>query len=297
MKKLLIILLATLSLKASAQWVNVTGTTQKNTSTGQIRWNFGDAGIYLPFMAGFTVTGTPTVGQVITGGSYEDIIRQLFNPSQVPTAGLTGGVVQERVAAGADLSYSLNYSYGRQASTLPIKTDGTGAVLTGASQSYNVYTTAPGAPGSVSGTQAVTVPRNVSNTFTLTVRSTDRTQTATTSFSFYDKRYLGFATAALQGDGTPTDADTRSAVFQDNSGATTTISSYVIATQPSDRYLYFVTTSPVSSVTINGTPSTDTFNLNITRTFVNASGGSRSYYFTVSKNPFGATGSTTVTIN
>lgn len=116
------------------------------------------------------------------------------------------------------------------------------------------------------------------------------------TFSSYHKRYLGFASSALNSDGTPTDADVQAAMYKDNSG-TSASTSQTLAQQSSDKYLFFVTTVPVTSITINGFPSTASFNMNISRTFVNAAGGSYTYYFCVSKNAIGSTGTTSFTSN
>lgn len=115
------------------------------------------------------------------------------------------------------------------------------------------------------------------------------------SFTPYHKRYLGFS-STLQGDGTPSDANVLSAYYIDTNGGSASINN-TAAQQGGDKYLFFVTTSLVTSISINGFPSTAAFNLNIQRTFVNAAGGSFTYYFMVSKNPFGSTGTTTISIN
>lgn len=64
MKKIVLFILLAWSAPVSAQWKGVTGPAQKNTSTGEIRWNFGADGIFAPntLYIPNNSTGTPSVG-------------------------------------------------------------------------------------------------------------------------------------------------------------------------------------------------------------------------------------------
>jgi len=208
--------------------------------------------------------------------------------TQNPTATLTGGFSQEIVASGAALSYTLNWGAGRlsatstQGATNPIAT----IVVAGTGQTF----TQPSAGSTVTGTQGVSVTRNTNTTYSNVVTTTDsKTATATTIFSFYNKRYLGFSATT-----TPTQAEILAALYQDNSGGATSLS-YTIPQQGSAKYLFYVNTSTVTSVTVNGFPSTSAFSLNNSITFTNASGGTYNGYYTVSNNQIGNLSATAVT--
>ena len=160
--------------------------------------------------------------------------------------------------------------------------------VAGTAQSFSQ----PSAPGTVSGTQSVSIARNTTTTFTNSVVTTDgKSATANTTFSFYDKRYLGWSNTT-----TPTNDEILAAVYQDNSGGTTGLT-HTLSQLGSAKYLFYANTSTVSGVTVNGFPSTAAFALNSTATVNNASGGSTTYYITVSNNPIGNVGATTIIFN
>jgi hypothetical protein len=210
--------------------------------------------------------------------------------TQNPTASLSGGVAQERVASGSALSYTLSWSGGRQnAGTNVLATNPlTTIVVATVSQSFSQ----PSVGSSVSGTQSVSVTRNTTTTYTNTVTTTDsKTASATTTFSFYDKRYVGWSTTT-----TPTDAEILAAVFKDNNGGTVSLSQ-TLTQLGSAAHLFYANTAQVSSITINGFPSTSSFSINNSRSFTNASGGTTTYYVSVSNNAIGNTGTTSITIN
>lgn len=115
-------------------------------------------------------------------------------------------------------------------------------------------------------------------------------------YTVYDKRYAGFDPNALV-SGVPAQSDILASPFQDNSGANTNLTRSE-AQQGSNLYYYFITTGHVTSVTINGIPSTSSFNLNIPITFTNSVGGTFSGFANVSINPFGANvGGNTIVFN
>lgn len=209
--------------------------------------------------------------------------------TQAPTASLSGGYAYERHASGT-FTVSLSWIAVRQAAgtgvaaTNPISS----IVVDGISQSF----TQPSPGSSATGSKSVTVTYNTNTTYTNIVTTTDsKTASASTSFTVYDKRYLGWATTS-----TPSDAEILAALYQDNSGDSSNLS-YTLSQLGSDKYLFLVTTSTVSSVSVNGFPSTSSFTRNTSRSFTNASGGTFSGYITVSNNAFGSTSSNTVTFN
>lgn len=241
---------------------------------------------------GWTITSEPTIGQVITTGTPEQVFYQMYRQTQKPTAGLTGSVSQEWAATGSNLSSSLAWSYGKQANTANIVS----ANIVGNATTYPVFGAQPAANSSITGNQAVSYPRNTTTTFTLTVTTADaKTEQASAVMSFYHKRYAGFDQNALVSD-LPANSDILAASFQDNNGGTVPLT-LTIAQQGSDKHFFYVTTSPVSSVTLNGFPSTAAFNLNTPVSVTNAIGGIFTYYVTVSKNAFGSVGATTLIFN
>jgi len=207
--------------------------------------------------------------------------------TQNPTATLTGGVSQERLPSGAALSYTLNWSGGRQAAGVNIAA--TKPLSTIVVASVNQTFTQPNVGSSASGTQSVSVPRNTTTSYNNVVTTTDnKTATATTTFSFYDKRYLGWSTTT-----TPSDAEILAAVYSDNSGGTASLTR-TLSQLGSARHLFYANTATISSVNINGFNSTSSFVLNQSRTLTNASGGVTTYYVSTSNNSFGNLSQTAV---
>jgi len=209
--------------------------------------------------------------------------------TQNPTASLSGGYSYERHASGT-FTVSLSWSAGRQAAGTGVNATNplSSIVVAGTSESFSQ----PSAGSSVSGTQSVTVTYNSNTTYNNVVTTTDsKTATASTSFTVYDKRYLGWAATS-----TPSNAEILAAVYQDNSGNSSSLTN-TLAQLGSDKYLFFVTTSTVTSVSVNGFPSTSAFTLNTSKSFTNASGGAFSGYITVSNNAFGSTSTNTVSFN
>lgn len=211
-----------------------------------------------------------------------------FYKSQPPTMSLSGGTSRERLPAGSDV-IAVGWTAGRPASGAPITT----IVVNGVNQSF----ASPAAGASVSGTQNVTVTRNTNITISGTASTAEpKSGSGSTTFSFYDKRYAGFDANALV-SGKPAQADILAASFQDNNGTTAALTQ-TTAQQGSNKYYFYITTATISSVTINGIPSTASFNINIPITFTNAVGGTFSGYANVSVNQFGANaGGNTIVFN
>lgn len=214
--------------------------------------------------------------------------------TQSPTASLSGGYSYERHAAGT-FSVTLNWGAGRQATTStqgatnPFKAYPLGIVVAGVAQPYSQPL--PGA--TVTGTQSVTVTYNSNTTYTNTVTTTDsKTASASTSFGAYDKRYLGWSAT-----NTPTSVEILAAVYQDNSGGNPSMAPPALAQLGSAKYLFIINTAAITSVNINGSPSTAAFSLNNSISFTNSNGGTFSGYYTVSNTPGGNSGTTTVITN
>jgi hypothetical protein len=254
-------------------------------SDGVLWKTLGNGAYWYPVGSG----AIDTLNTLVTHTALNDtLLGYVKIQTQNPTATLTGGFAQEVVASGAALSYTLNWGAGRlsatstQAATNPLAT----IVVAGTGQTF----TQPSAGSTVTGTKGVSVTRNTTTTYSNVVTTTDsKTATATTTFSFYNKRYLGFSATT-----TPTQAEILAALYQDNSGGTTSLS-YTIPQQGSAKYLFYVNTSTVTSVTVNGFPSTSAFSLNNSITFTNASGGTYNGYYTVSNNQIGNLSATAVT--
>lgn len=208
---------------------------------------------------------------------------------QSPTSTLSGGYNYERTT-GSTISSSVSWGAGRQSgrtnlrSTSPLLS----IIVNGVTQTF----TQPTPGSSVSGTQAVTVATNanvsISNVVTTT---TGETATSTTAFTFYDRRYIGWAATT-----TPTNAEILAAINKDNSGGYVPYSA-TLAQLGSALYLFYANTSQATSISVNGFPSTAAFALNVSKSFTNASGGITTYYVTTSNNAIGATSATTLTVN
>lgn len=205
-------------------------------------------------------------------------IDSIFYYAQPPTATLTGGGIFEFTSAST-LSATLNWSASRQSATKSIAT----IVVAGNNETFSQ----PGAPGTVSGTQSVTVTTNTSTTYNNIVTTIDaQTVTASTTFAYQQKIYAGFITTT-----TPSDADILAATNSTYVGgkfATTRLQSGYLSTPAGSRYVVFVAPASFGTPTVIINGLTVAYNLT-TRIFVNASGYSSSYIIAVSPFPtFGA---------
>ena len=209
--------------------------------------------------------------------------------TQNPTATLTGGFNYQRQPSGS-ATQPVAWTAGRLAATpsaAPTDTLST-IVVGGISQTF----TQPSAGSSTSGSQDVTFTLNTNATFSNIVTTGDgKTATASTSFTVYDKRYAGWAATT-----TPTRAEILAAIGQDNNGGTVPYS-LTFPQLGTAAYLFYANTAQVTSVTINGFPSTSAFTLNVSRSFTNSVNGVTTYYVTTSNNAIGATSTTALTVN
>lgn len=226
-------------------------------------------------VAGGTITTVPVVGTVInTNITPAQAIREMFFGAQAPTSTLTGGEVIEFTALST-VAKTLNWSASRLVATTTLSS----ITVAGISQSF----VQPSAPATVSGTQAVTVPTNVTTVYSnVVLASNGQSSTSTTTFSFQRKIYAGFVTSS-----TPTDADVIAAANSAYVGgqfATSFNQSGTLTDPSSSKYVVFA--SPLSfglpTIKIQGL----TVEYNVTsRTFINQSGYSSSYYILVSPFP------------
>lgn len=153
-----------------------------------------------------TILILPTVGQVIPSGTPDQVWNAMYRPPLPPTAALSGGATRQ--FSGSNLTHNLSWSYGRQATTATIST----AVITPGS--FNVFSTQPSQPGTVSGSQSVTTTANTNTTYTITVTASDGKVTmATTADNWQPFLYAGTCAGT-----TPTSAEVLAAITKALSG-------------------------------------------------------------------------------
>ena len=220
-------------------------------------------------------------------------MEALLFPSQVPTSALTAtysastatGFDLEVMSAGAALPVTLNWTGGRQASTATLATIN----VAGANQTF----AQPSAPGSVSGTKAVTVTRNTNTSFSNVVTTTDsKTATSSVVFNFYPRRYWGVSS---------TIPPTNSVIILATGGSSEfttskTKGSFVITVAGSNQYVYYAYPSSygaLSSIIISGLESIGAFTFT-TVSVTNASGFVQNYLVYTSNNTFN---NTTISFN
>jgi len=301
MRKLITILLLTVSTGAFAQWVN-TGTAnlqrQPTVKGYMYRNNMGALGFVEWYtksqvdsvaliggqITGFTVSSIPTIGQVITTGTPDNVIKQMFAQTQAPTAGLSGGTVYE--LRTTSVTHNLNWSYGRQAATATIAT---AAITPGP---LNVFTTQPAQSGSVSGTQSVTSAANVDKTYTLTVTTSDsKTATASTTDSFLPNVYWGRTASSSPSSATIIGTAGGGANLQNSKSRTFNV------TASGSNFIYFAYPSSLgalTSITIGGFESIGVFTAS-TVSVTNASSYVQNYTVYVSNNTFSGDANTIIT--
>jgi hypothetical protein len=222
---------------------------------------------------GTAITSLPTIGRVPNATNISDWIDSVFYQSMPPTATLSGGTTLEYQAAGT-VTKTLNWTAGRQSATDSLAT----IVVAGTNESFSQ----PAQSASVSGTQAVSFAANTNVTYSNVVTTTDnKTATATTTFSFASKYYVGYVSSA-----TPTDANIIAALGTTTGGAfaSSRLTSGTLANPASSNYIIFAYPASfgTGSIKINGLIVG--YNL-ITRSFTNASGYATSYNIYVSPFP------------
>jgi len=156
-------------------------------------------------------------------------IEYLFYPSQGPTSGLTltygattaTTITVEKMADGADLTATLNWEGGRQASTKLLSS------ITVAGDTTTFLQ--PNQNASITGTADVAIPRNINTSFSVRVVTEDnKAASSTVNFRFLWKRYYGFVATSLANEVmlTPSNAEILdlSNEFASSRGFTKTVS-------------------------------------------------------------------------
>jgi hypothetical protein len=233
--------------------------------------------LYIP---PFTVSSIPTIGETVPGGSAPFVINYLFHQTQPPTATLSGGTIVEMSPVSTIINETLSWTAGRQANTNPLST----IVVAGTNESFSQ----PAAPGTVSGTQGVTITANTNQTFTMTVTTTDsKTATSSTTYTFESKRYWGQCNTS-----SPTDAQILAAAGGGSEFSTTraksSFSIVITGTSQNFYYAYPASFGNLTSFVVGGFESIGAFTLT-TRNLTNASGFTTSYNIYVSNNTFSNT--------
>lgn len=233
------------------------------------------------------ITSLATIGFVPGTTDAGQWINNVFYQSQPPTVTLTGGQTLELRSAGTN-PYTLNYSSSRQAATATLAT----IVVAGVTKSF----VQPSAPGTVSGTQTVTVTNNTDVTYSNVTTTTDgKSATATTSFVFQPKRYFGFINDS-----------TGIGVFGFNDAVITALGNELSTSKSKSFntgnptgvqflvYAYYAPFGFLTQLDLNGFPSIDAFNV-VQRNFTNSLGYTGQWIIYWSKN--GQTLSSTVIAN
>jgi len=233
------------------------------------------------------IAAIPVVGtNPGTNISPTDWIINTFYVSP-PTASISGGVTLALQSA-QQLNYTLNYTSGRLASTKPIAT----IVVAGINEGF----TQPSAPGSVSGTQAVSFPANTNITYSNVTTSTDgKSATASTTFSFLPERYFGWISDTT-GIGTTGYDDSQIRALS-NELSSSKSKSWSTGNPTGVQFLvyaYYSTAGNLTQFDMNGFPSLEAMN-SVTRSFTNAEGFTGTWIIYWSKN--GQTLSSTIVAN
>ena len=246
---------------------------------------------------GGQITAIPTVGQTINSKNIQDWLTQAFYPSQVPTSTLTmtyGGNTSsalqvELIATSTlELPVTLNWTGGRQSKTQPLSS----IVVAGISQTFSQ----PSAGSSASGTQADSVVRNTTTTFTNVVTTTDsKTASSSASITFLPKRYWGSTINV-----TPTNGEILIAAGGGSElSASKTKSNFTVvigSTSSAVFYTYPSSEGTLSSIIIGGFESIGAFTLVVT-SVTNASGYVQNYNVYTSNNKFASTTITFTSVN
>lgn len=249
-----------------ASWNETTNTTIILDSTGNvIRQDTLLAG---PF------SSVPTIGfNPGTNLTPAQIMQAAFYNSQAPAASLTGGQIIELMETGEDLSFTLNWTAGRNFATQPIAS----IVVAGTTEDFSQ----PDVNASVSGTEAVSVTRNVNTTFSIAVTTEDsKTAAASTSFVFEGRRYAGWSASSSPSDATILGSSNIREFATNNDK---------VWTQPApgtpSRFFYAYPSSfgDLQHFNINGFESIGSLTLT-KRDFTNASGYTQQYNIYVSNN-------------
>lgn len=230
------------------------------------------------------ITSLPALGYNPNTTDVAEWINAVFYRSQAPTASLSGGTTLELMEAGAALPFTLNWTAGRLGGTSALAT----IIVAGNQKTFSQ----PNAPGTVAGTQAVSVNRNVTNTFSMTVTTVDnQTTTVTVTINFSPKRYFGWVTTP-----TPPDFDILATTGELSASNAKTWTQAAPGGSKFLMYAYPASEGDLTHFDINGFPSIEAMTL-IKRNLTTAAGFTQLYNIYVSKNAFTVTGTTSVVAN
>jgi len=239
-----------------------------------VQWILSGGGTPGGIVPGGPITTIPVVGtNPGTNLSGPAWIISTFYGTQSPTATLTGGGTFE-FTSSSTFNTSLSWGASRQSATAPLST----VVVASVSQSFSQ----PSQPGTVTGTQAVTVTTNTTTTYNNVVTTTDsKTATASTTFTYRSKYYIGFVSNA-----TPTDNQIIAATGGTVGGtfATTYLTAGTLPDPASSSYIVFAYPASFGTATIKINGLAVGYSLT-TRSFTNASGYTTSYNIYVSPFP------------
>lgn len=236
----------------------------------------GGGGGNIPFDGNRPITRNFSTVTGVNLGTSDVIstLNELLFPSQVPTATLTvtynattSSALQIERTNAATLSMTLNWSASRQAFTQPLAS----ILVNGVTQSFSQ----PSAPGTVSGTQAVTYVPNNTITYSNTVTTTDsKSAVANATVTALTRQYSGFLST-----NTPTDAQIRGLALQPFK--TTRIQGATVIANSSPNYLIIAfdesfDPTNISQIWVGGLDQTGAFTRTV-RSFTNASGYTSNY--------------------
>lgn len=265
-----------------AQFQNVTGTAQKDISSGKFRWNFSSNGILYPATLEdvnfngnrpITLNIPGFIGLNPGGNNLADFLNNLFYPSQPPTANLTGVFTNNELETPGSFSTTLNWTAGRQLATEPLAS----VVIDGQSKGFSQ----PGPGGTVSGTHSQSIPKNTNRAFVLTVTTIDsKTATSSVTYTWLPKAYWG-RTANVAANSTDILASAGGSNILTNSKART----ITVTASGSNRvfYAYPSNMGDLTSINIGGLESIASFTKTVI-SFTNASGYTQNYNVYTSNN-------------
>lgn len=230
--------------------------------------NIGDSSIII---GGKPISHLPSLGENAPSNvSPDSMFNWLYYQSQEPLATLSGGTTLELTAAST-VSQTLNWSASRQEATTPLST----IVVAGVSQTFSN----PSAPGTVSGTQVVNVPANITITYTNTVTTTDgKLAVVTTTFNSLGKKYYGLISDTT---GIATGSQDASILGLANSFANSknlNVNTGSITGTKFWVYVYPANLGGASTLSFNGLPALESMNT-VTRSFTNAQGYTQNYIY------------------
>lgn len=280
MKKLLFFILLTASIAASAQTQNLLVDSLHAGKNANSKAAFTGKVWLKNFNGNRPITNGVNGQNGINPGTNELVafLNAVFYPSQIPTAGLNGGLTFEMSNPAIPALVNINWSYGRQGATEPISS----AVINQGVGS--VFTTQPNAGASVGGTVPVSVTPNNNTTYTITVTTTDgKTNSASTTVNWLPRISWGRTTNVAA-----TALDIQNATGGNYKLSTTKAGTYTITASGSNRVFiaYPANLGDLTSINIGGLESLGAFVKTVV-TFNTVNGYTQDYNVYTSGNETG----------